>query len=1156
MTPCFEIIGSCPETDFFSEYEKVNLKECTRSNDELLSRKKMTSDSTAYFVHSLRGSVEFRNVTFSYQKSDSPALQAFSLKVKEGNSVALVGESGCGKSTILSLLAGLYLPESGDILIGDGVPLRDISVIDLQTVFGYVGQEPILFNLSVRENVLLGKLDATDDEVETALRRANAYEFVLNLPGGWDYEVGNFGGRLSGGQKQRISIARALVRAPKILILDEPTSALDPCSEKEVIEAISSLRSSVDYPLTMISVAHRLSTIEKCDDIVVLGEWGKILERGVHTDLLGKKGHYFMMNSNGTVIEKIKDTKKEKLPENRKKSSISSSELKAILKTRDKNMPNLVRGKSAAWSTSKWTDFVEEELQAEVSNSSQTHRRTVTYGCIKLHKAERDDELSASDFREISKASRKTKYRTMFSRVGRRFRDDHYEISFMGGKDSVRMGANKTLSADTNSRYHHYKTTSVVPNALGHHRTASSTVGRNAIHRIDTVTGTGGSTGADSTIRREIYARGGKVRRNSCSSINVEPGFYARQVVNNDSVLYKEEMEEEVDANEVRVEAATSHDNKKVRRGTLNEFLFTFENSGATKWRYVVAAIFSLALGTSGATLAYLTAHSIEDLTSHPKADVFDKVEGKVISFAILTVVYFILFYAIDILILSQEAVAGAILRTKLFAICLSQEVSWFSEDENSPGALSTILTADIQAVGGVLGGTLVVLLVSFGSLVFGLGQALYINPTLTGYCLVSFPVIVLVVMLNVRVSAIFSRKIRVALSAASDIVSETVYNIRTVATLHRHKFFFERYENRIDEWFIIERKGGFVYSLLSALTPFTVLLSVALAFYIGGQMILDGKIDFVDVILIFISVQLATNTVVGFMDALPDISRSKIGSLNINRLLELSPEVIAKGESKTIRGGEGLGEHRDCAIEFQNVFFAYPNNPGKPVLNNVSFTISEGEVVALVGLSGSGKSTIVCLLERFYKPTSGRILIYGKNIESYEINELRDLFGFVGQMPQLIGSTVIDAVLYGESYETKMTYKELGEPSQEEKKTKVEGILDECGMLEFVEERLPNGIYTEISGIVGNKKLSGGQKQRLAISRALIRDPSFVLLDEATSALDNLNEALVYLTLQKFAARRLELLEKSSISSSQVKGKRPLTMVSVSHKLSTVEEF
>ncbi len=252
---------------------------------EIMDAEPEKDKETAIDKYDISGEIEFRNVWSSYD-GENKVLKDFSLKIEKGKKFALVGSSGGGKTTVCHLIPRFYPVSDGEILI-DGTNISDISIPSLRKNIGIVQQDIYLFNSSIKENILYGRPEATDEEVISAAKRANIHDYIMTLPEGYETVIGERGVKLSGGQKQRLSIARVFLKNPPILILDEATSALDNVTEIYIQKALDELC----LGRTTIVVAHRLSTIKNADSIAVV-ENGKIVESGTHDELINQNGEY------------------------------------------------------------------------------------------------------------------------------------------------------------------------------------------------------------------------------------------------------------------------------------------------------------------------------------------------------------------------------------------------------------------------------------------------------------------------------------------------------------------------------------------------------------------------------------------------------------------------------------------------------------------------------------------------------------------------------------------------------------------------------------------------------------------------------------------------------------------------------------------------
>lgn len=261
-----------------------------RINKILESENPIFEDADALSLTSFEDSIRFENVDFRYEQNGRKVLDNVSIEIGKGKTIAIVGASGAGKTTLADLIPRFYDITGGSISI-DGKDIRKIKIQDLRSLMGNVNQDPILFNDTIFNNIAFGVTNASREDVIAAAKIANAHDFIMEKEEGYDTNIGDRGVKLSGGQRQRISIARAILKNPPILILDEATASLDTESERIVQEALDRLMSS----RTTIAIAHRLSTIKNADEIIVMNE-GQVVERGRHEELLALNGYYRKLN--------------------------------------------------------------------------------------------------------------------------------------------------------------------------------------------------------------------------------------------------------------------------------------------------------------------------------------------------------------------------------------------------------------------------------------------------------------------------------------------------------------------------------------------------------------------------------------------------------------------------------------------------------------------------------------------------------------------------------------------------------------------------------------------------------------------------------------------------------------------------------------------
>ena len=288
MVILYSIINPLKEFSKASYNIPKGLASMERIDKILLAENTIKEVERPKHIASFEHQIEFRHVSFRY--GEKWVLQDINLVIPKGKTIALVGQSGGGKSTLVDLIPRYYDVQEGEVLI-DGMNVKDLGIHDLRQLIGNVNQEAILFNDTFRNNIAFGVDKATDEQIAEAAKIANAYDFIMQSEQGFETNIGDRGGRLSGGQRQRVSIARAILKNPPILILDEATSALDTESERLVQDALERLMKT----RTTVAIAHRLSTIKNADEICVLHE-GRIVERGTHDKLLSMNGYYKKLN--------------------------------------------------------------------------------------------------------------------------------------------------------------------------------------------------------------------------------------------------------------------------------------------------------------------------------------------------------------------------------------------------------------------------------------------------------------------------------------------------------------------------------------------------------------------------------------------------------------------------------------------------------------------------------------------------------------------------------------------------------------------------------------------------------------------------------------------------------------------------------------------
>uniref|UniRef100_A0A8C1QDQ6 Bile salt export pump n=1 Tax=Cyprinus carpio TaxID=7962 RepID=A0A8C1QDQ6_CYPCA len=832
-----------------------------------------------YKLNKVKGDLEFHNVTFHYpSRPEVKILDQLNLQVKSGETTAFVGPSGAGKSTAIQLIQRFYDPKEGMVTL-DGHDIRGLNIQWLRSLIGIVEQEPVLFATSIAENIRYGRPGVSNDDIITAAKEANAYNFIMDLPQKFDTLVGEGGGQMSGGQKQRIAIARALVRNPRILLLDMATSALDNESEAVVQDALDKVRMG----RTTISIAHRLSTIKNAD-VIVGFEHGRAVERGKHDELLDRKGVYFTLVTLQSQGDKALNQKSWALAHTLKPSGLPD-------------------------------DDSEEVEPAPVARILKYNAPEWPY--------------------------------MLFGSFGA----------------AVNGGVNPVYSL----------------------------------------------------LFSQILA---------------------------------------------------------VR------FLPTFSMPDPVEQRREI----------NGICLFFVVVGLVSFFTQMLQGYAFSK---------------------------SGELLTRRLRRLGFHAM-LGQEIGWFDDHRNSPGALTTRLATDASQVQGATGSQIGMIVNSLTNIGVAIIISFYFSWKLTLVILCFLPFLALSGGFQAKMLTGFAKQDKDAMEAAGQISGEALNNIRTIAGLGKERNFVEMFEVQLEAPYQAALKKANVYGACYGFAQCVVFMANSASYRFGGYLVYREGLHFSFVFRV-ISAIVTSGTALGRASSYtPDYAKAKISAARFFQLLDRIPKI-------SVYSNEGdKWDNFKGDIEFIDCKFTYPSRPDIQVLNGLSVSVRPGQTLAFVGSSGCGKSTSVQLLERFYDPNNGRVLIDGR--ESTRVNAafLRSKIGIVSQEPILFDCSIAENIRYGDN-------------QRELSMDDVIAAAKKAQLHDFVMS-LPEKYDTNV-GSQGSQ-LSRGQKQRIAIARAIIRDPKILLLDEATSALDTESEKTVQEALDKaregrtciVIAHRLSTIQNSDI--------------------------
>ncbi|KAG6814573.1 hypothetical protein H0H92_000101 [Tricholoma furcatifolium] len=1037
------------------------------------------------------GEFSFHNVTFSYPARQAsfpaeeqtnvvqrPALDDVSLFLPASETTFIVGASGSGKSTVAALLLRLYTPQFGDVCVDE----RDVRFLDeswLRTHIMGVGQgyggDVVFEGLTVAENIAVAAAGhTTQKDIEEACRAALLHEFVLGLSDGYetilsaDGQTGGSGVCLSGGQRQRLAIARARLRNPGVLVLDEATSALDATSRLLVFAAIRAWRQN----RTTIVITHDLSQIEGNDFVYVMKD-GRVVEQGYRADLEAPPKSYYddypLPHGGRGEFRKMLDIQ---------------LNLGGCLPPVD-----LETGPTPDY------EYNAEEHAEEDEHFGFEALRPLTLGNW-MFDAVAELTVPATAKREprqptvapMDETPRKRRPSSIHIDIDIQI-PDRAMTSLGGPKDRRSLQFTPTSPVFPTHRFKN-----PFENSYGRSRTDVDVENIEFEDQKTAIVRSGGAV---------LDRRGTKHNRLRWENVETKKPEEAkkRRWTIRRSVRHEPSQPSQ---------EHSAQDETPAFWSTVRKSWSTVPHKPAV----IVGLFIAAASGAMTPLFSYLLSRLLYEVSvGATNISAINDYGGLVLGIAgldglLIGLKYFTMETTGLLWITS--------LRRRALGQVLKQDRAWFDKSESTPVRLVQVIVKDAEDARNLIAVVASQAFVVFTMLTVGLAWAMVRGWELTLVGFAIAPVFAGVMAAQTVLVAGCELRNKRAREEIAKNYYEAISNVKGIRAMSFGKVFKANFDKAAEEALTTGIRGAFVEGGTYGVASGLIYLAEALLFYVGAVLIVKGRYTYLQMVEVLNLVVFTVTIGSQLMAFTQRIAKAVQATSDFHQLLKLSSDTPSDSTG-TLRPSITSS---NAAITLSNVKFSYPSRPDVPVLRNINLSIAPGESVAIVGASGSGKSTIAALLQRLYEPASGSITIAGIPLNSIEATYLRDHVSVVSQHPHLFDASIAENIRYGSG---------LDKVSEVDIRTASKA----ANAHEFV-MGLPHGYDT----LVGDNAtlLSGGQAQRLQIARALVRPSAVLILDECTSALDPENQKAVMETIGK------------------VNGMGGRTTVMVTHKLQVMQ--